>query len=321
MYRYIYGPVPSRRLGISLGVDILPRKVCNFNCVYCECGKTMKLVTERTEYYPSDKILSEIRDFLGQNPAPDFITFSGSGEPTLHSGLGFMLGSLKKEFPSIKIAVITNSSLLNLKEVRDDLLHADVVLPSLDAASEEAYIKIDRPHPLIKLSNVIEGIAEFSRVFKLSGLLKALWLEVFIVDGINTDDYNIAKLRRAILKIKPDKIQLNTLDRPGAEEWVKPADSDIMENTKIKLNLKGIEIIKKFRKREELKTYRKDIESAIVDTLRRRPSTIEDLSMVISIGEEEILKYMDILTYDKLIKAEFINSLGERGIFYKLSQV
>ncbi len=319
MYKYVYGPVPSRRLGISLGIDILPHKVCNFNCVYCECGKSMKLIAERSEYYPTKDILAEIKNFIEKNPAPDFITFSGSGEPTLHSGLGFMLKSIKQDFPLIKIAVITNSSLLNNKEVRDEIICADLVLPSLDAASEEAYIKIDRPHPAIKISDVIEGISEFSKEFKKSSPLKKLWLEVFIIDGINTDDYNIGKLHEAILKINPDKVQLNTLDRPGAEEWVKPAAGEVLETVKAKLEFNNVEIIKRFKNRAEVKAYRNDIENAIIDTLKRRPSTREDLSAVLSIGEDEILKYLDILTYDKVVKEEVVNSPGERGVFYKIA--
>jgi wyosine [tRNA(Phe)-imidazoG37] synthetase (radical SAM superfamily) len=317
MYKYIYGPVPSRRLGISLGIDILPHKVCNFNCLYCECGKTPGLVNERAQYYPPDEILAEIRDFMEKNPAPDFVTFSGSGEPTLHSGLGYMLKSLKDEFPFLKIAVITNSSLLYLKEVRDELLTADRVLPSLDAAAEEAYIKIDRPHPGIKIYDIIEGLSEFSRDFKKTGLSKQLWLEIFIIDGINSDDYNIGKLFEAILKIKPDRVQLNTLDRPGSEEWVKPATIEVLETVKRKLKLENVEIIKRFKRREDLRAYRRDVENAIIDTLRRRPSTLEDLAIVLSIGEDEISKYLDILTFDKKIIAEIINRPGERGVFFK----
>ncbi|MGA2141045.1 MAG: radical SAM protein [Brevinematales bacterium] len=318
MYKYVYGPIPSRRLGISLGIDILPRKVCNFNCVYCECGKTMRLITERAEYHPADAVLAEIRDFMAKNPPPDFLSFSGSGEPTLNSGLGRMLRELKKDFPETKIAVFTNSSLMNVRDVRQELLFSDVVLPSLDAASEEAYIKIDRPHPDIKIGDIISGLEEFTREFKESGPRKAIWLEIFIIDGINTDDYNIRKLREAVLRINPDRVQLNTLDRPGVENWVKPAPGEVLEAVKLKLNLKNVEIIKKFKNREEFKAYRKDAEDTIIDTLRRRPSTLEDLSIILSIGEEEVSGYLDILIHNQIVKAEIFNIPGERGVFYKL---
>jgi wyosine [tRNA(Phe)-imidazoG37] synthetase (radical SAM superfamily) len=319
MYKYIYGPVPSRRLGISLGIDILPRKICNFNCLYCECGKSFRLVNTRAEYCPSDSIIEEIRDYLKNNPRPDYITFSGSGEPTLHSGLGFILRTLKEEYSNVKIAIITNGSLMKEKKVREELMNADVVLPSLDSADEKTYIKIDRPHPAIKLKQVIDGMAEFSRELKEGGMNKKLWLEVFIIDDINTDDYNITKFREAFLLIKPDRIQLNTLDRPGAEEWVKKASFDVLERVKEKLNLENVEIIKKYEKRADLKAYRSDIESAIVDTLKRRPSTAEDLSEVLKLNREELLKYLEILSFDRIIKIRIMGVKEERGIFYMLN--
>jgi wyosine [tRNA(Phe)-imidazoG37] synthetase (radical SAM superfamily) len=229
-----------------------------------------------------------------------------------------MLRELKKDFPETKIAVFTNSSLMNVRDVRQELLFSDVVLPSLDAASEEAYIKIDRPHPDIKIGDIISGLEEFTREFKESGPRKAIWLEIFIIDGINTDDYNIRKLREAVLRINPDRVQLNTLDRPGVENWVKPAPGEVLEAVKLKLNLKNVEIIKKFKNREEFKAYRKDAEDTIIDTLRRRPSTLEDLSIILSIGEEEVSGYLDILIHNQIVKAEIFNIPGERGVFYKL---
>ncbi len=318
MYKYIYGPVPSRRLGISLGVDLVPLKVCNFNCIYCECGKSTRLTIERKEYYPVQDIIKEIRDFLSKNPSPDYISFSGSGEPTLHSALGLILRTLKNEFPYLRLAVLTNGSLLFLEEVRQDLFAADVVLPSLDAATEEAFIRIDRPHPDVKVSAVIEGLIKFSREFKKIKSGNELWLEVFIIDGINSDDYNIRKLKEAVLKIKPDKIQLNTLDRPGTEAWVKPAPHEVLERVKKKLNLANVEIISKYKYRSDLKAYSKDIEGIILQTLIRRPSTVEDLTEILGEPVTEVRKYVDILLYEKKIKAEIISDLKHRGIFYKV---
>ncbi len=318
MYKYVYGPVPSRRLGISLGIDILPHKICNYNCLYCECGKSIKLVNKREEYYPEDEIIEEIRDYLKNNPHPDYITFSGSGEPTLHSGLGRILKSLKKESGNVKIAVITNGSLMNMKEVRDELMAADLVLPSLDSADEKTYIKIDRPHPEVKLETMIKGMAEFSREFREKGPGKEVWLEVFIIDDINTDDYNITKFREAFLYIKPDRIQLNTLDRPGAEEWVKPASFEVLEKVREKLNLGNVEIIKKYERRSDLPIYRKDVEEAVIDILKRRPSTLEDLSEILNIQGDDIIKYLEILSYDRIIRTVIMKTEGGRGIFYKL---
>lgn len=318
MYKYIYGPVPSRRLGISLGVDLVPIKVCSFNCIYCECGKSTQLTIERKEYNPIEYILNEIRDFLKQNPPPEFITLSGSGEPTLHSKIGYLISTLKMEYPSLKIAVLTNGCLFYLKEVRNELMKADIVLPSLDAATEKAYITIDRPHPQLSLSRLIDGISQFTKEFKLKNNKKQVWLEVFIIEGINSDDENIMKLREACLKIKPDRIQLNTLDRPGTENWVKPASNNTLENVRDKLSLPNIEIISRFKHREEMKAFRKDVEDTILETVSRRPSTIDDLSETLGIPFQEVRKYIDILEYDKKIQAEIYSGNIERGIFYKI---
>ncbi len=146
MYKYIFGPVPSRRLGMSLGVDLVPHKVCSLDCVYCECGKTTKLTTDRMEYILYDKVTDELKHFIENNPAPDYITFSGSGEPTLNSRIGDVLEFIKKIKPDIPVAVLTNGTLFNDKQVRSEIMDADVVLPSLDAASQEVFEKINRPN-------------------------------------------------------------------------------------------------------------------------------------------------------------------------------
>ena len=320
MYRYIYGPVPSRRLGISLGIDLVPNKVCTFNCVYCECGRSTKLTLERKEYNPIQEILREIRDFLSNNPMPDFLSLSGSGEPTLHSKIGYLINQIKTEFPPAKIAVLTNGSLLFKKDVRDDLLNADIILPSLDAADDKAYKLIDRPHPKLDLNSIIKGIAESTGELKAKDRAKQVWLEIFIVEGINTDNKNIDKLRGAILLIKPDKIQLNTLDRPGTEEWVKPASTGVLESIKDMLDLPDVEIISRYKQRKEIKAYRQDIENAILDTVERRPSTLQDLALILGQPIPVVEKYIDILEFDGKINSEVSMKDSGRGIFYKIGK-
>ena len=147
MYKYLFGPVPSRRLGMSLGVDLVPKKVCSLNCVYCEVGKTTKLTLDRMEYVKYDKVIAELKQFMSSNPKIDYITFSGSGEPTLNIKIGDVMNFIKKNYPEIKTAVLTNGTLLFDKKLRTELLQADVILPSLDAASQEVFEKIDRPNP------------------------------------------------------------------------------------------------------------------------------------------------------------------------------
>ena len=317
MYQYLYGPVPSRRLGISLGVDLFPRKICSFACVYCECGKNDRLTSERGEYVPVDSVLDELRDYMSKNPAPDYITLSGSGEPTMHTGIGRFIRTVKLEFKDVRVAVLTNSSLLNLTEVRNDLMEADLVLPSLDAATEKAFRTIDRPAPGLDLNEIISGIADFTKEFHAASGDKKVYLEVFIIEGINTDRENIDNLRNAILRIGPDQVQLNTLDRPATENWVKAASKDVLESFREKLHLPNVEIVSKYQNRNEIKTYRKDAEAAIVDTIGRRPSTINDIQEITGLHIHELSKYLDILEKEKKIQAVIRAGGDNRGIFYE----
>src|SRR5512135_2583332 len=171
-WSYIFGPVPSRRLGLSLGVDVIPKKVCTLDCVYCEVGATDKRALRRREYFPAEAIIAEVEGALASHANVDYISFSGSGEPTLNSKLGEIIRAVKA-MTSIPVAVITNGTLFSLEDVRYDLIVADVVLPSLDAATQEVFEKIDRPHPQLRIETIIEGLREFRREYK-----GQLWLEI-----------------------------------------------------------------------------------------------------------------------------------------------
>lgn len=210
MYKYIFGPVPSRRLGMSLGVDLVPKKVCSLNCVYCEVGKTTKLTLEKKEYIPANKIKSELTDYFKNNPDPDYITFSGYGEPTLNSCIGEILNFIKQNKAEIPVAVLTNGTMLFEESVRKALLKADIVLPSLDSATPEGFQKINLPAKDLNIEQYIQGIIDFRNEFA-----GKIWLEIFILPGYNDNISELTQLKNAILKIKPDLVQLNTLDRPG----------------------------------------------------------------------------------------------------------
>jgi len=164
MGKNVFGPVPSRRLGLSLGVDIIPYKTCSYNCIYCQLKETTDQRIERASFLPVDKILSEVKEAIAKNERIDYITFSGSGEPTLNSDIGRLIAGTK-EMTDIKVAVLTNGSLLYRPDVRRDLMKADLVKPSLDAASEKAFRKINRPHPALDLAKIIEGLRKFSEEF------------------------------------------------------------------------------------------------------------------------------------------------------------
>ena len=307
MFKYLFGPVPSRRLGMSLGVDLVPKKVCSLDCVYCEVGKTTKLTTQRMEYIPYEKITRELNEYFATNPDPDYITFSGYGEPTLNSALGKIIGFIKSIKPNIPVAVLTNGTLFYLTDVRQEILQADLVLPSLDAASQIAFEKINRPYPELQINDYIDGLTDFSKEFK-----GKIWLEIFILPGFNDSIEELDKLKAAILKIKPDKIQLNTLDRPGTVEGLKGASFDQLQNIIDYWKFENAEIIAKAPERKTLKSYRKDIEDAIMGTIARRPCTADDLAQIMGTHINEINKYLDTLEREKKIQ----HKREGRGIFF-----
>lgn len=213
----VFGPVPSRRLGQSLGIDPIPAKTCNWNCVYCQLGRTVPLTNERKEYIPRAEILAELQDALKahRDGEIDWITFVGSGEPTLHSGIGWLIREIK-QMTTIPIAVITNGSLLYLEEVRQDLLLADAVLPTLDAGNAQLYRKINRPWPEITFERLVEGLKSFRREYK-----GKLWVEVMLVEGLNDTPQALAEIAEILKEIHPDQVHINLPTRPPAEAWVK----------------------------------------------------------------------------------------------------
>jgi len=210
MRRFLFGPVNSRRLGRSLGIDLLPFKTCSLDCVYCECGWTTDKTLRRREWVPTSEVLAELDDYLSAEPELDCVTFSGSGEPTLHTGLGTIIAHMKTHHPHLKVAVLTNGTLLGDPAVQAELAQADIVVPSLDGATENAFREICRPAVGLTVQSVIDGIASFRRRF--TGLLL---LEIFVVPGTNDGPDELAALKQAATLIAPDAIQLNTLDRPA----------------------------------------------------------------------------------------------------------
>jgi len=311
MYNHLFGPVPSRRLGISLGLDLVPMKTCTLNCIYCECGRTTHLTLNRREYVPFEEIKKELSHFLSHNPKPDYITFSGSGEPTLNSTIGDVIRFIKTQALNIPVAVLTNGTLLFLKKVRDDIKDATVVIPSLDAATEKAFAKIGRPNPKLNIDAVIEGLIQFRKEY--SG---QIWLEIFIVPKINDTKEELTALKHAIQKIKPDRVQLNTLDRPGTVQDIRSATTQELKGILDFWQLDRAEIIAKPPKRKELLSYRKDAESAILETIARRPCTLQDLTELLGLHINEVNKYLDVLEADKKIKVVKQN----RGFFYQIQE-
>jgi len=311
MYKYLFGPVPSRRLGMSLGVDLVPKKVCSLDCVYCEVGHTTKLTTERKEYIPYDKVTSELEHYFANNPDPDYITFSGSGEPTLNSRLGDVLQFIKQIKPDIPIAVLTNGTLLYDKNVRDELMDANVVLPSLDAATEITFKKINRPAPQLTVEKYIQGLIDFRKEFP-----GQIWLEVFIMPGFNDNIDDLKALKEAFEKIRPGHIQINTLDRPGTVADIHAASHEDLKKIVGYWNLENVEIIAAAPERKNIQSYRTDAETAILGTITRRPCTLDDLVKILGMHINEINKYLDVLEAEGKIEP----TRQERGVFYQIKK-
>jgi len=309
VYKYLFGPVPSRRLGMSLGVDLVPRKVCSLDCVYCEVGKTTKLTLNRKEYILYDKIIEELTLYFKDNPDPDYVTFSGSGEPTLNSRIGDVLKFIKQKKPAIPIAVLTNGTLLFDAKVRAEIKDADVVLPSLDAATNSVFHKINRPASELDIDQYIQGLINFRKEFK-----GKIWLEIFILPEYNLEETELKELEQKIAEINPDSIQLNTLDRPGAVADLHSATREELEKIKGLWKFKNVEIISSATQRKNIPSYRSDAETAILETISRRPCTIEDLIKILGIHINEINKYLAVLEEEK--KIETIRQ--ERGVFYQI---
>ena len=306
-HKTIFGPVPSRRLGVSLGLDVIPFKTCTLNCIYCECGGTTDLTLTRKPYIQTEILVGELNEALARLNHVDYITFSGSGEPTLNSELGQMIRVIKS-MTGTPVAVLTNGSLMHREDVAGDLLPADVVLPSLDAVSNKIFSKINRPHPGLDISKIIDGLIHFRQ--RYTG---EIWLEIFIVKGMNDSLDELSEIYHVIKKINPDRVQLNSLDRPPADVRVKPVDMNTLEKIKFRWKDLPVEIIKRIRNRKEIAAFSKNLEDEILATISRRPLNMDDLVQLTGKNKLEILKYIDVLEREKKIYAEIV---GDK-IFYR----
>jgi len=315
--KYLYGPVPSRRLGRSLGVDIMPFKVCTLDCIYCQLGRTTEKTIERKDYVSVEAVLGELRERFvlseakklsyrkkeilrcaqnDKNGIADFITISGSGEPTLNAGLGQLIEGIKK-ITNIPVAVLTNGTLLIDKSVRADCARADVVIPSLDAGDEQTFRKVNRPHKDISIENLIVGLCAFRNEFA-----GQIWLEVFFVEGLNTDAEQIGKIKDAIELIRPDKVQLNTAVRPTAEASVERVDAEKLQYIAEELGEK-CEVVADFSRQRFTGGIERKAED-VLSMLKRRPCSLNDICSGLGIGRNEALKYISHFQQQGVIDSE-----------------
>lgn len=286
-YHYLFGPVSSRRLGRSLGLDIVPLKTCTQNCLYCQLGKDAPLSLERKIYVPTGAVLEELRCRIAEGLDADYITLSGSGEPTLHSELGALLDGVKT-ITGIPTAVITNGTLLYRPDVRSDCAKADVVLPSLDAGDEATFRRLNNPHPDLDFKTFVDGLCQFRIDYH-----GQIWLEVFFCLDINTDDDSIQKLARLIEKIRPDKIQLNTAVRPTTHAQALPVPRSQLERIARKLH-PDAEIIADFDRHTRTPARLADA-NTILDTLNRHPCSLDDLCKGLSLTRDQVRPLLDSL--------------------------
>ena len=279
--RHCFGPVPSRRLGISLGIDLLPDKICNFNCIYCELGPGKEFVDHSTIAPPLGDIRGEMEEMLrGRGLKCDVVTITASGEPTLHKALPEVI-SLAKSVSQLPVAVLTNGSLLWREEVALGLMEADLVLPSLDAVTQSVFRKVNRPYRGLTAEQVIEGLKGFRERFK-----GEIWLETLFVKGINDSPEEIERLRGAVAGIRPHRLQVNTVDRPPTEPWARPVDGQRLEETRNFLNQELEAVIPRFQGHQEGNT--KADEGAVLDAISRRPMTIEEMEESLGYHRDDI---------------------------------
>jgi len=291
---FVFGPVPSRRLGRSLGIDLVPFKTCSYDCIYCQLGRTTNQTMKRSQYVPVSEVLDQIWKKLDDGPQPDYITLSGSGEPTLHSGVDEIIGSIKRK-TNIPVAAITNSSLLWDNEVREALVEADLVIPSLDAGNPAMFKYINRPHPDINFERMVAGLVEFCRMYR-----GKIWLEVFLLGGVNSIPSQVSEIIESIDTIRPDKIQLNTVVRPPAEDFAHMVSQKEMSAIKAMFG-EIAEVIAPYGDTPAMQEVKATTE-AVLTMLQRRPCAIEDIASGLGIHRNEAVKHIVRLKEQRLLE-------------------
>jgi len=290
---HIFGPVNSRRLGRSLGVDLFTEKICNLNCIYCEVGTTRRLTCQRDQYVPTGRILAEIDTWFGETGRQaeiDVVTVTASGEPTLHSGFGEILAHIKA-CSGKPVCVLTNGTTLMDPQVRQELALADIAIPSLDAARESSFRKLDRPAGCVHLDEVIRGLIAFSHEY--SG---RLWLEILFARGINDSDQDVEALQEVIGRMRLERIQLNTVARPPLEEYARPSTgkrlADIarffrQNNPGCRVDILAVGAPTGKGTVQEQDARSENLVQEIAEMLKRRPCTAADIETVFHCGGQK----------------------------------
>ncbi len=293
-YQHLFGPVPSRRFGRSLGVDLTPYKTCNFDCIFCQLGRTTVKTMERREYVPTEKILEELGDWIQSSGEADYITLAGSGEPTLHSRFGDIIEFARKA-SSIPVALLTNGALLGNAEVRNAASKSNIVKISLSAGDRDSFQYINRPHPDLVFEDIIKGMQTFRKEFT-----GELWLEVFMLWGVNSTQKEVSQIAELAQSIRPDRIQLNTAVRPPAEGFVHPMPKEKLEEL-VDSFTPPAEVIAEFS--SDFSPSTQANEETILAMLQRRPCTAKEISTVLGLHPNEVSKYIGNLERTNQIHA------------------
>ncbi len=279
--KHIFGPVNSRRLGRSLGIDLFEEKRCNLNCIYCEAGGGDATYGERKEYVPTEEIIGEIADYFSSDPEIDVVTVTATGEPTLHSGLGEIISFLKGQTDK-PIAVLTNGTTLSSPAVREELSQADIVIPSLDSALLPGFRKVDRPDSSLDLCDIVDGLVAFSQEYG-----GRIWLEILFVAGLNDSKEHLKALSEVIGRMHLDRIQINTVVRPPLESFAKPVSEEKLQEIALFFSNNHPDV-----KVDVLPTsgagrdtdgdgcdgfMQEELVEKIVEMLKRRPCTLKDI--------------------------------------------
>ena len=294
--RFLFGPVPSRRLGLSLGVDLVPGKTCTYDCVYCQLGRTTRQMTRRASYVSIGEVTAELRIALKEVQA-DYITLSGSGEPTLCSHLDELIAAIK-DLTDLPVAVLTNGSLLSRPAVRRELAQANLVIPSLDAGSPEAFAAINRPAAGLHLEMVLAGIREFA-----AGFAGRIWLEVMLVAGMNDNERELGLIAAAAREIRAERIQLNTVERPPAEPYARALTLAELEKARQFFDERA-EIIagKAVLRAANDGSLPKAAHAAVLALLRRRPCTVDDVATGLGLPPNLVVKLLgDLLASGEVL--------------------
>ena len=306
--RHVYGPVYSRRLGRSLGIDLVPFKTCTYDCVYCQLGRTTEKTIRRQPFLEVEEVVEELARKLASKPAPDYIGIAGSGEPTLNSRIGPLIDRIKS-LTRTPVAVLTNGSLLWKREVREALMHADLVLPSLDAGDARLFRNVNRPHEGISFEKMVDGLTEFT-----GGFPGSVWLEVFLLGGVTGLSSEVRKIAALARRIQPERVQLNTVSRPPAEEFAAAVSSAQMERCK-RAFAGTVEVIEERPGDDSPGAFESDAgDQDILALLRRRPCTIEGVSSGLGLHAAQAAKRLQALKRQGVVKPTRKN----REVFYEI---